>query len=69
MYFDTRDLFSHIKMQIYDKEVIERVKVNISYKFLKDLNTFLFDSATPKICHSRFYQSQLASNYLHVAAQ
>ena len=66
---ETRALFSCTKSLIHDKEISERVRVNIRNKASKDLNAFAFDSARPKIRRSQVYQDQLTSTYVQTVAQ
>ena len=68
VYFDTRDMLSNTNSQIYDKEEHEYVKVVISYKSAFESNTFLFETARPKINHSWVLQNQVAYIYLQAVA-
>ena len=69
VYYETRDLFSSIKSQIYDKEKCEKVKVVIFYKSTTNLNIFLFDYTVSKIVHIQIGQAQVASRCINVSAQ
>ena len=51
VYYDTCDLFSSTKLQIYYKEKQECVKAIISYESVMELNILLFKFAKPKIRH------------------
>ena len=52
VYYETHALLPITKSWIYYKEKRNEVKVVISYKYSTGSNTFLFDPADPKICHS-----------------
>ena len=69
MHYETRALFSSTKSWIYDKEKFEQVKVILFYKYVMELNTFLFDPTVPEIDHSRFGHAQVTSTYVQAVAQ
>ena len=52
VYYDTRNLFSITKSQIYDKNKRDKVKIIILYKSVVESSTFLSENADPKIGHS-----------------
>ena len=62
-YYGTHSLFSSTKLQIYDKEKCERVKVIIFYKSAMDSNIILLDLSKPKTGHSWMVQAQVLSIY------
>ena len=64
VYYETRDLLSSTKLRIYDKEKRKQGKVIISYKFVMDSNTFLFEPTKPKIGHSWVRQAQVGYTYI-----
>ena len=52
LYYETHDLFSSTKSQIYDKNKHEQVKVIILYKAAMGSNIFLLNPAELKIGHT-----------------
>ena len=52
VYCETCALFLITKIIIFDKEVSTCEKLNISYKSMKDSNTFVFDPVRSRICRS-----------------
>ena len=46
-----------------------RVKVNILYKSVKDLDTFVFEYTIPIICHNWSHQAQVAYRYVKLVYQ
>ena len=69
MYYYTRGLFSITKLQVYDKEKRDQVKVVLLYQSVIESNTFLFDPAVPKLGHSQVGQDQVVYTFVQVAAQ
>ena len=69
MYYYTRGLFSITKLQVYDKEKRDQVKVVLLYQSVIESNTFLFDPTVPKIGHSQVGQDQVVYTFVQVAAQ
>ena len=51
VYYETCDLFSSTKSQLYNKDKRGLVKVIILYKFVLDSNALLFDPTVPKMLH------------------
>ena len=64
VYYDTRALFSSTKSLIWYNQQCDQLKVIISYKYVMDLNTFLFDTTKPKISHSWVVQAHVAYMYV-----
>ena len=69
VYHDTSALFSTTKTQRSNTVLFVFVKVNISYKPMKVLNTLAFDSARLIICRSQVQQALLDSMYVQVLFQ
>ena len=65
--YETSDLFSSTKSQIYNKDKREWVKVVILYKPAMDLNILLFEAANLKIGRIRKYY--VTSTYVQAVAQ
>ena len=61
VYYEAHALFSITKSWIYNKEEWKCLKVIISYKYVKDSNTSVFESARPIIRHSQVRQVQFES--------
>ena len=69
VYYETHDLFSSTKSQIYDKEKHKRVKVITSYKSTMGSNKCLFDPTKPKIGHIQLSQDKVTSTYAQESSQ
>ena len=69
MYCDTSDFFSSNSLIIYNKDKHKQEKLVLLYKSTMELNTFLFESAVPKIGHDLVGQDKVAPTYVQVVAQ
>ena len=69
VYYETHSLFSSTKLQIYDKNNCEQVKVILLYTSDMELNAFLFGRTKRRIWHSIVAQDQVAFTYIHIVAQ
>ena len=62
VYHDICDLFASSKLKIFNKEVIDRLKLNISNKASQDSNSFMFVSIILNLSHI----PQLISMYIKI---
>ena len=62
-------MFSSTKSKIYDKEKHKQLRVIISYKYVMDSNTLLFEPSGSKIGNSSVRKVQVASMYVQTVAQ
>ena len=69
VYYETCALFSSTKLRIYNKDKHKQEKLVLLYKSTMELNTFLFESAVPKIGHDLVGQDKVAPTYVQVVAQ
>ena len=68
-YYSNRYFFSSTYSIIYDKDKHNQMKLIISYKYVMDSNTFLFDSDRPKICYIQVQQALFSSMYVQSVPQ
>ena len=69
VYCGTRYLLSNTKSRIFNKEERDRVKVILSYKYVKELNTLIFDSTIPRMNHGIVRKVKVESMCIKVAPQ
>ena len=69
IYYDTCDLFSITKSQIYNKDKHDPVKLFLLYKSTMESNTFLFDTNVPKIGNIQVVYAQVAYTYVQLVPQ
>ena len=69
VYYETSDLFSITKSQIYNKDKHEPVQEVSFYKPSMESNTFLFDTNVPKIGNIQVVYAQVTYTYVQVVPQ